>query len=77
MGQLEFRDHTLDFCDRYEQVIKRRHRLGCKGIYKAFLRESNIFKNLKMLSQVDRRLVEQENKKEMEWAISNFPKSVK
>lgn len=38
LSNIEIRDQTIDFCDKHELIIKRRHRLGCKNLYKTIMR---------------------------------------
>jgi hypothetical protein len=56
-GNLLFRDLTVDFCDKLEDVLKRRHRLGCKTLYKTIIKESNIFKTTLILTPFEQTLI--------------------
>jgi hypothetical protein len=56
-GNILFRDLSVEFCDKLEDVLKRRHRLGCKTLYKKIIKESNIFKTTLILTPFEQTLI--------------------
>jgi hypothetical protein len=52
-----FSDLTVDFCDKLEDVLKRRGRLGCKALYRNVLKDSNTFKTTLVLSPFEQILM--------------------
>lgn len=56
-GNIMFSDLTVDFCDKLEDVLKRRGRLGCKALYRNVLKDSNTFKTTLVLSPFEQILM--------------------